>query len=108
VWLYAEAMEPMAALEIASLHGAIFLGMEDDIGSLRQGKLADLMILNGNPLDDIRKTADIAYVMKAGTLYDAMSLDEIWPRARKFGDTPWRVPEMYRSDSRPLDVWDRR
>jgi Tol biopolymer transport system component len=108
VWLYAEAMEPIAALEVASLHGAIFLGLEQDLGSLRAGKLADLVVLNGNPLEDIRKTADLAYVMKAGVLYDANSLDEIWPRTRPFGNTPWYIPEMYRADNRPLDIWDRR
>ena len=37
------------------------------------------MVLNANPLDDILDTANIAMVMKPGTLYDANSLDEIWP-----------------------------
>ena len=54
------------ALEIASMHGAMFLGMDDDIGSITVGKLADLMVLNANPLENIRNTADIRYVMKSG------------------------------------------
>ena len=65
------------------------------------------MILNANPLDDIRNTANIRYVMKAGTLYDANSLDEIWPSARKYGDTYWFVPEMYRRDTKPVGIFDR-
>lgn len=102
VWLYAMAMDNMAALEVASLHGAIFLGMEQDLGSIAVGKLADLVVLNTNPLENIRNTTDIRYVMKGGVLYDALSLDELWPRQRPFGDTPWYLPEAYRADNRPI------
>ena len=107
VWMAAKATGNMTALEVASMHGAIFLGLEDDLGSISVGKLADLMILNANPLDDIRNTANIQYVMKAGTLYDANSLDEIWPSSRKYGDTYWVVPEMYRRDTKPVGSFDR-
>jgi hypothetical protein len=82
--------------------------MEDDLGSITVGKLADLMVLNANPLDNIRNTANIQYVMKAGTLYDALSLDEIWPKAVRYGDHYWLVPEMYRIDEKRVDTWDRR
>ena len=95
VWMAAKANGNMTALEIASMHGAMFLGMENDLGSVTVGKLADLMILNANPLENIRNTANIRYVMKGGTLYDANSLDEIWPRARPYGDNYWYVKEMY-------------
>jgi Tol biopolymer transport system component len=108
VWMVAKAVGNMTALEIASVHGASFLGMQDDLGSITVGKLADLMVLNANPLDNIRNTADIQYVMKAGTLYDASSLDEIWPRARAYGDNYWYVPEMYRRDTKPVGTWDKR
>jgi cytosine/adenosine deaminase-related metal-dependent hydrolase len=104
----AKATGNMTALEIASMHGATFLGMEDDLGSITVGKLGDLMVLNANPLDDIRNTTNIQYVMKAGTLYDANSLDEIWPTARKYGNNYWFVPEMYKRDTKAVDVWERR
>ncbi|MBM4186386.1 MAG: amidohydrolase family protein [Gemmatimonadetes bacterium] len=107
VWMAAKATGNMTALEIASVHGATFLGMADDFGSITVGKLGDLMILNRNPLENIRATADIQYVMKAGVLYDAMSLDEVWPNPRKFGDYYWVVPEMYRVDEKPVGAWDR-
>ncbi|MBI4499903.1 MAG: PD40 domain-containing protein [Gemmatimonadetes bacterium] len=107
-WTNAMTAGNMGALEIASLHGAIFLGLEDDLGSITVSKLADLMVLNGNPLENIRATADIAYVMKGGTLYDANSLDEIWPNPRKYGDKYWVLPEMYTKDVKPVDFWDRR
>ena len=108
VWMAAKATGNMTALEIASMHGAMFLGMDADIGSISVGKLADLMVLNANPLENIRSTADIRYVMKSGTLYDATSLDEVWPRQRPFGDNYWYVPEMYRRDVKAVDGYDKR
>ena len=108
VWMLAQAAGPMTALKVASMHGATFLGMEDDLGSITVGKLGDLMVLNDNPLENIRNTTDIQYVMKGGVLYDANSLDEIWPRSIKYGDYYWVVPEMYRMDEKRVDVWDRR
>jgi hypothetical protein len=100
VWMLAGAAGPMKALEVASTHGAAFLGLEDDLGSITVGKLADLMVLDGNPLADIRSTADIRYVMKGGVLYDASSLDEIWPRSVPYGNHYWVMPEMYRIDEK--------
>lgn len=108
VWMLASALGPMGALEVASLHGAHFLGADRDIGSIRTGKLADLLVLNSNPLDDIRNTLDIMYVMKAGRLYDDETLDEIWPTPRPYGPRPWINPDALVDDVRPLDYWDRR
>jgi hypothetical protein len=71
------------------------------------GKLADLIVTNSNPLADIRNTADLRYVMKGGVLYDSNTLDELWPRQRKFGPRPWYRPEVYRSDDRATTYWDR-
>ena len=102
VWMAAKATGNHLALEIASRHGAKFLGMDDDIGSIRVGKLGDLVVLDANPLENIRNTAAIRYVMKAGTLYDATSLDEVWPTARPYGDTYWYVPAMYTRDVKPV------
>ena len=70
------AAGPMAALEVASLHGAVFLGADQDIGSIEAGKLADLLVLNSNPLDNIRNTTDIMYVVQGGIVRDGLSLDE--------------------------------
>jgi imidazolonepropionase-like amidohydrolase len=107
MWMVATAMTPMQTLEVATMHGARFLGLQEDLGSLERGKLADLLVLNTNPLDDIRNTADIQYVMKAGTLYEADSLNEIWPTARPYGAYPWLDADMLRADDRPVDYWDR-
>ncbi len=105
-WIYAEAMGPMGALEAATLHGAKFLGVERDLGSIAVGKLGDLVVLNADPLQNIHNSANIRYVMKAGVLYDADSLDELWPRQRSFGDYYWYTSEVYRSDVRPIDYHD--
>ena len=51
---------------------------------------ADLVIMEQNPLDDIRNTNTIRYVMKNGRLYDGETLDEIWPRQLSAADEPWR------------------
>lgn len=79
LWSYAEALTPLEALRVATLDGAYFIGLDQETGSIVPGKLADLVVLNGNPLADIRNTADIAYVMKAGRLYDDDTLAEVWP-----------------------------
>ena len=108
VWMAAKATGNHVALEIASMHGAMFLGMDDDIGSITVGKLADLMVLNANPLENIRNTANIHFVMKGGTLYDANSLDELWPRQKPYGNSYWFVPEMFTRDVKRVDLYDRK
>jgi hypothetical protein len=79
LWSYAEALEPLEAIAVATLHGAYFIGLDHETGSITPGKLADLIVLNADPLADIRNSADIAYVMKAGRLYDDDTLREVWP-----------------------------
>jgi hypothetical protein len=106
IWMIAEAMGPMGALQVATMHGARFLGADDDLGSLETGKLADLLVLNANPLDDIRNTTDIRYVMQGGILWDGNTLDEVWPEARPFGPTWWVDDEALLEDDRPVGWWD--
>ncbi len=107
LWGAAFALTPMEALEVATVHGAHMAGLEDDLGSIEVGKLADLLVLNSNPLDDIRNTVDLLYVMKGGTLYQADSLDEVWPDQPPYGPLPWADEGPLRTDIVPLDVWDR-
>ncbi len=102
-WMVASAMGAHAALEVATRHGAYFLGALDDIGTLEVGKLADIVVLRSNPLDDIRNTLDIDHVMQGGVLYDADTLDEVWPTAKAFGPRPWDTPDIYRGDDRAVN-----
>jgi Tol biopolymer transport system component len=69
IWMLASGMGPLGALRSASLEGARFLGLDRDIGSLEPGKLADLIVLEANPLEDIRNTTRIRYVVKAGVFH---------------------------------------
>lgn len=89
VWAYAEALTPLEAIRAATIDGAWFMGLDRELGSITTGKLADLVVLDGNPLADIRQTANIAFVMQGGRLYDDDTLDQLWPARRPYGTVPW-------------------
>lgn len=64
------------ALRCATMNGAKYLGMDHQIGSLEAGKLADLIVLDKNPLEDIRNSESVRYTMVNGRLYDAATMNE--------------------------------
>jgi len=70
-------LSPMQALQAATLNPARFLGMEKDLGTIEKGKLADLVLLDANPLDEIGNTKKIAAVVSDGKLFSRAALDEM-------------------------------
>jgi len=70
-------LTPMQALQTATLNPARFLGREKELGTVEKGKIADLMLLDANPLDDIANTKKIDSVIYGGTLYSRAQLDKM-------------------------------
>jgi hypothetical protein len=86
-------LDPHDALRVATTVGADGLGLSGDLGSVEPGKLADLVILDANPLQDLRHTNDIGMVMKNGRLYSGDTLDEVWPRQKPLDRQHWWADE---------------
>jgi len=84
MWMLASGgMTPMEVLRCATVNGAKIVGRPQDIGSIEPGKLADLLILDKNPLEDIHNTNSVHWVMKNGELFEGDTLNQIWPEQKK-------------------------
>lgn len=81
-------MAPMAVLHAATAGAAETIGRLGDMGTLEPGKYADLVVFDADPLADIRNSKSLSLVMRGGQLFDAATLDELWPEARPL-PAPW-------------------
>lgn len=93
-------MTPMEALRTATINPAKSLGLDSYIGSLKEGKLADLIVLDKDPLENIYNTESIRYTMVNGRLYDSETMNETgnysnthsrfyWELGKNAGSFPW-------------------
>ena len=91
-WMLAQGgMTPIEALRCGTINPAVNLGLDNWIGSLKPGKLADLIILDKNPLDNIYNTESVHYSMVNGRLYDCETMNEIGNYDNKRGKFYWET-----------------
>lgn len=89
LWMFEQGgMSNLEALRVATLNGAEYIGMDQHIGSIEAGKLADLIVLEKNPLENIRDTTSVVYTMVGGRIYDAWSMNQI-------GNHPQERPPLF-------------
>ena len=83
LWMLAQGgLTPLEAIRCATLYGAQYLGLDKEIGSVEAGKLADLMVMDKNPIENIRNSESIRFVMINGVLYDTGNMNEVYPEAK--------------------------
>jgi imidazolonepropionase-like amidohydrolase len=83
--LVKSGFSPAEALEIGTIRGATHHGLASELGSLEVGKLADLVVLEANPLEDIANAGKIRYVMKNGILFAGADAARVWPDPKPAG-----------------------
>jgi imidazolonepropionase-like amidohydrolase len=90
LWMLQQGgMTNLEAIRCATINGARYLGLDAELGSLEKGKLADLIVLDRNPLENIRNSESVNMVMLNGRLYDAKTLNEIGSHPRPRGKLWW-------------------
>jgi imidazolonepropionase-like amidohydrolase len=85
IWMLEQGgMSPHQALRAATLNGAVYLGLDADLGSLEPGKLADVVVVGGNPLEDIRSSERVRWTVIGGRVFDAATMNQVgnYPAAR--------------------------
>lgn len=94
LWAMGEGgFPPLEALRAATLNGAAYLGMDHELGSLEVGKLADLVVLDADPLERLENTEQVHLVMKGGVVYDPDTLATTWPEEGEPLPRPWAAGE---------------
>lgn len=87
LWAIAQGgMEPHDALRAATINGAEYLGMESSLGSIEKGKLADLIVLDRNPLENIENSDSLQMTVINGVVYDSNTMNQLWPQQKERGE----------------------
>ncbi len=82
-------MTPREVLKAATIDGAAIIGLQQDLGSIEPGKLADMVILSKDPLADIKNTNTVKWVMKNGELYEGDTLTQTYPVQKAIAPLWW-------------------
>ena len=78
LWMLQQGgMSNIEALKCATINGATYLGMDHQLGSIKEGKLADLIVLDANPLENIRNSEQVKYTILNGRVYDSATMNEV-------------------------------
>ena len=90
LWMLQQGgMSNLEALKAATINGAEYIGVDDELGSLVEGKLADLIVLEKNPLEDIQNSNSVTHTMINGRLYDISNMNEIGNYDKKRSKFYW-------------------
>ena len=96
IWMFEQGgMTPLQALKTATINPARYLGMDADLGSLEAGKLADVIVIDGDPLTDIRVSEKVDYTMVNGRLYDAATMNQVGNHPRERGPLWWEMSRAW-------------
>jgi imidazolonepropionase-like amidohydrolase/Tol biopolymer transport system component len=94
LWMLQQGgLTPLEAIRAGTLAGAQYLGLDGNLGSIEAGKLADLMVMDKNPLTDIRNSESVSFVMINGVLYSTANMDEVYPQTRTRSPFFWERRE---------------
>ncbi|CAN5206107.1 amidohydrolase family protein [soil metagenome] len=92
LWMLTQGgMSSMQAIRCATMNGAWSLGLDKELGSIEVGKLADIIVIDKNPLEDIHNSQYVHYTMINGRLYDSATMDEVGNSDKKRGKFWWEA-----------------
>jgi len=94
MWMFQQGgMTPMEAIRCATMNGAWTIGMDKQIGSIETGKLADLIVLDKNPLENIQNSQYVQYTMINGRIYDCATMNEVGNSPKTRSKFWWENPK---------------
>jgi imidazolonepropionase-like amidohydrolase len=92
LWMLGQGgLSPLEAIRCATHYGAWYLGMDEELGSLDAGKLADFVVMAKNPLESLQQSDSIELTCANGRVYDAKTMEQRWPEPKPRPRLPWET-----------------